>query len=300
MTHIIDGTAFSQKIRTAVSEAVYDLHHTHNIKPGLAVVLVGKDPASQVYVKSKARQTGECGMESFEFRLPAHVSQAEVISLIHDLNIHKAVHGILVQLPLPDHIDTEQIINAIDVAKDVDGFHILNAGALATGSGSPMLPCTPYGCLLILQQQLGKDLSGLHAVVIGRSNIVGKPMAQLLLNANATVTIVHSHTKNITDITTTADILVAGVGRPQMITADWVKHGAVILDVGINRITTADGTAKLVGDVDYISVFDKVSAITPVPGGVGPMTIAMLLFNTVLATCQQHHISPPAVLHTYL
>ncbi len=300
MTHRIDGKLFSESIHTLITEAVTHIKKTHTITPGLAVVCVGDDPASQIYVNAKAQQTMACGMQSFQFRLPADVSQAEVLHLIDVLNADSQVHGILVQLPLPAHISEEKITNAISVQKDVDGFHILNAGLLATGTGTPILPCTPYGCLLLLQQQLGKDLSGKHAVVIGRSNIVGKPMAQLLLHANATVTVVHSHTQNITAFTQTADIIVAAVGSPHMVRADWVKSGAVVIDVGINRIPTADGNTKLVGDVDYEGVYDKVSAITPVPGGVGPMTIAMLLLNTVIATCTQTHIPIPESLGTLI
>ncbi len=300
MTHIIDGTAFSESIRTAVTDAVAHIKTTHNITPGLAVVLVGDNPASLVYVTAKTKQTKACGMQSFAFRLPADVSQADLLQLIDTLNHNPEVHGILVQLPLPAPIDTEKVINAITITKDVDGFHVLNAGLLATGTGTPILPCTPYGCLLMLQQHLGTDLSGKQAVIIGRSNIVGKPMAQLLLNANATVTIVHSRTPNITAITQTADILIAAAGKPHMVTADWVKPGAVIIDVGINHITTADGNKKLVGDVDYNAVFDKVSAITPVPGGVGPMTIAMLLLNTTFATCAQHNIPIPTAINGFV
>lgn len=300
MAHNIVWADFATTVRTAVMGAVSDVKQRYNITPGLAVVLVGNDPASQVYVNSKAKHTRACGMESFEFRLPDTAHQDDIIALVQDLNTRADIHGILVQLPLPAHMDAEAIINTIAVEKDVDGFHVLNAGALATGTGRPMLPCTPYGCMVMIQDILGHDLSGKHAVVVGRSNIVGKPMAHLLLNAHATVTIVHSRTKHIESLTAQADIVVAAVGRPQMIKSDWIKSGAVVMDVGINRISDSDGTQKLVGDVDYDSVKTVAHAVSPVPGGVGPMTIAMLLLNTVIATCTSRDIKLPDAIAKYI
>ncbi|MGB1361147.1 MAG: bifunctional methylenetetrahydrofolate dehydrogenase/methenyltetrahydrofolate cyclohydrolase FolD [Alphaproteobacteria bacterium] len=298
MTKIIDGKAFAANLRENIKTAVEEVKSTHGITPGLAVVLVGEDPASKVYVNSKAKQTVECGMESFEYKLPAETSEADVLAKVEELNNNPAVNGILVQLPLPDHIDEEKVINAIAVEKDVDGFQIVNSGQLATGTGNPLIACTPYGCLMMLQDKYGKDLSGLNAVVVGRSNIVGKPMAQLLLDANATITVVHSRTKNIEEITKQADIVVAAVGRPEMVKASWIKEGATIIDVGINRIEV-DGKGKLVGDVDYNDVFDKCGAITPVPGGVGPMTIAVLLHNSIVAACRQNGKDVPSILDRY-
>ncbi|NIY99911.1 bifunctional methylenetetrahydrofolate dehydrogenase/methenyltetrahydrofolate cyclohydrolase, partial [Salipiger sp. HF18] len=250
----------------------------HGITPGLAVVLVGEDPASQVYVRNKGRQTLETGMQSFEYKLPAETSEADLLALVERLNADPAVHGILVQLPLPDHMNADAVINAISPAKDVDGFHISNVGLLGTGQKS-MVPCTPLGCLMMLRDQLG-SLSGLDAVVIGRSNIVGKPMAQLLLGESCTVTIAHSRTKNLAEVVRRADIVVAAVGRPQMVPGDWIKPGATVIDVGINRIDApekGEGKTRLVGDCDYDSCAEVAGAITPVPGGVGPMTIACLL-----------------------
>ncbi|MCB2137701.1 MAG: bifunctional methylenetetrahydrofolate dehydrogenase/methenyltetrahydrofolate cyclohydrolase, partial [Rhodobacteraceae bacterium] len=266
---IIDGKAFAANIRAQVADHVARLKADHGITPGLAVVLVGEDPASEVYVRSKGKQTVEAGMNSFEHKLPAETSEGELLSLIDRLNADPAVHGILVQLPLPGHLNSDLVINAIDPAKDVDGFHISNVGLLGTGQKS-MVPCTPLGCLMMLRDHHGK-LSGLNAVVVGRSNIVGKPMAQLLLGDSCTVTIAHSRTKDLAEVCRRADILVAAVGRPEMITGDFVKPGATVIDVGINRIER-DGKTKLVGDAHFESCAAVAGAITPVPGGVGPMT----------------------------
>ena len=288
---IIDGKAFAATLRSRIAKTVVGLKAAHDLTPGLAVVLVGEDPASQIYVRSKGRQTLETGMNSFEHTLPAETTQAQLLSLIATLNGDPQVHGILVQLPLPGQIDEQAVIDAIDPAKDVDGFHVVNAGRLATG-GKAMVPCTPLGCLMLLQDRLG-DLTGLEAVIVGRSNIVGKPMAQLLLGANCTVTIAHSRTRNLPEVCRRADILVAAVGRPQMIKGDWVKPGAAVIDVGINRIDAGGDKPKLVGDVDFVGASKLAGAITPVPGGVGPMTIAVLLRNTVVAACRQAKIPDP-------
>lgn len=285
---IIDGKAFAAKLRAKIATQVATCKSQHGFTPGLAVVLVGEDPASKVYVRNKGEQTKEAGMASFEYKLPDTTSQAELLALIDKLNADAAVNGILVQLPLPKQIDSQAVINAIDPDKDVDGFHVVNAGRLATG-GQGLVPCTPYGCLLLLKDLLG-DLAGKHAVVIGRSNIVGKPMAQLLLNESCTVTIAHSKTKDLPAEVRRADIVVAAVGRPEMVKGDWLKEGAVVIDVGINRIER-DGKGKLVGDVDFQSCLPKVSAITPVPGGVGPMTIALLLNNTLIAASRQKGVT---------
>ncbi|WP_062563800.1 bifunctional methylenetetrahydrofolate dehydrogenase/methenyltetrahydrofolate cyclohydrolase FolD [Paracoccus aminovorans] len=289
MSNIIDGKAFALGLRGRVASGVAGLA-ARGIVPGLAVVLVGEDPASEVYVRNKGIQTREAGMASWEHKLPAETGQAELLALVEKLNADPAVHGILVQLPLPAHMDAEAVINAIDPAKDVDGFHILNVGLLGTGQKS-MVPCTPLGCLLMLRDRLG-DLSGLNAVVVGRSNIVGKPMAQLLLGESCTVTIAHSRTKNLAEVCRSADILVAAVGRPRMIPGDWVKPGATVIDVGINRIEE-DGRTRLVGDVDFDSAARVAGAITPVPGGVGPMTIACLLANTLTACCRANGLPDP-------
>ena len=286
---IIDGKAFALGLRGRVASGVAGLA-ARGIVPGLAVVLVGEDPASEVYVRNKGIQTREAGMASWEHKLPAETGQAELLALVEKLNADPAVHGILVQLPLPAHMDAEAVINAIDPAKDVDGFHILNVGLLGTGQKS-MVPCTPLGCLLMLRDRLG-DLSGLNAVVVGRSNIVGKPMAQLLLGDSCTVTIAHSRTRNLAEICRTADILIAAVGRPRMIPGAWVKPGATVIDVGINRIER-EGKTRLVGDVDFDSAAAVAGAITPVPGGVGPMTIACLLANTVTACARAHGLPEP-------
>jgi methylenetetrahydrofolate dehydrogenase (NADP+)/methenyltetrahydrofolate cyclohydrolase len=296
---IIDGKAFAAKVREKVAAHVARLKDDHGITPGLAVVLVGEDPASQVYVRSKGKQTVEAGMNSYEHKLDANTSQADLLALIDKLNNDPAVHGILVQLPLPDHIDSDLVINAINPAKDVDGFHISNVGLLGTGQKS-MVPCTPLGSLMMLRDHHG-SLSGMDAVVIGRSNIVGKPMAHLLLGDSCTVTIAHSRTKDLPGVVRRADIVVAAVGRPEMVTGDWIKEGATVIDVGINRIeapekgTNEDGSVKtrLVGDVEFESAKERAGAITPVPGGVGPMTIACLLANTVTACCRANDLAEP-------
>ena len=287
---IIDGKAFAAKVREKVAGHVDRLKDEHGITPGLAVVLVGEDPASQVYVRSKGKQTVEVGMNSYEHRLEADTSEEDLLALIDQLNNDKDVHGILVQLPLPDHLDSDLVINSIDPAKDVDGFHISNVGLLGTGQKS-MVPCTPLGCLMMLRDYHG-SLSGMDAVVVGRSNIVGKPMAQLLLGDSCTVTIAHSRTKDLPEVVRRADIVVAAVGRPEMVPGDWIKEGATVIDVGINRVER-DGKNKLVGDADYESCAERAGAITPVPGGVGPMTIACLLANTVTACCRANGLSEP-------
>ena len=281
---LIDGKAFAADVRARVATHVTRLKDEHGVTPGLAVVLVGEDPASQVYVRSKGKATVECGMKSVEHKLDANTSEAELLRLIDDLNNDPDIHGILVQLPLPGHLNEDLVINSIDPAKDVDGFHISNVGLLGTGQNS-MVPCTPLGCLMMLRHQLG-SLSGMDAVVIGRSNIVGKPMAQLLLGDSCTVTIAHSRTRDLADVVRRADIVVAAVGRPEMVPGDWIKPGATVIDVGINRIDApekGEGKTRLVGDVDFASCSEVAGAITPVPGGVGPMTIACLLANTVTA-----------------
>ena len=279
----IDGKAFAARLRERVGGHAADFAKASGRKAGLAVVLVGEDPASQVYVGAKHKATLAAGMESFEHRLPADTGEAELLELVERLNADEAVDGILVQLPLPSHLDEQAVIAAISPDKDVDGFHVTNAGRLAVGQ-SGFVPCTPLGCMMLLTDRLG-DLSGLEAVVVGRSNIVGKPMAQLLLDANATVTIAHSRTKNLPDVVRRADIVVAAVGRAEMVKADWLKDGATVIAVGINRLPPEEGAAKgrLVGDVDYAGAETVASAITPVPGGVGPMTIAVLLRNTLVA-----------------
>jgi methylenetetrahydrofolate dehydrogenase (NADP+)/methenyltetrahydrofolate cyclohydrolase len=287
---IIDGKAFAAKVRASVAEHVTALK-AKGVTPGLAVVLVGEDPASQVYVRNKGQQTVEVGMASFEHKLDASTSEADLLALIQRLNNDPKVHGILVQLPLPKHLNSDLVINTIDPAKDVDGFHISNVGLLGTGQKS-MVPCTPLGCLMMLRDHHG-SLAGLDAVIVGRSNIVGKPMAQLLLNDSCTVTIAHSRTKDLQSVCRRADILVAAVGRPEMIPGEWVKPGATVIDVGINRIER-EGKAKLVGDVHFESATKVAGAITPVPGGVGPMTIACLLANTVTACCRSLGLPEPA------
>ncbi|MFD1881532.1 bifunctional methylenetetrahydrofolate dehydrogenase/methenyltetrahydrofolate cyclohydrolase FolD [Paracoccus pacificus] len=289
--NIIDGKAFAARLRGRIGAEVARLKAEHDLTPGLAVVLVGEDPASAVYVRNKGIQTREAGMNSFEHKLPADTKAEDLLALIARLNADPAVHGILVQLPLPDHLDSDLVINAIDPAKDVDGFTILNVGRLGTGQ-SAMVPCTPLGCLMMLNDRLG-DLSGLNAVVVGRSNIVGKPMAQLLLGANATVTIAHSRTRDLAAVCRNADIVVAAVGRPEMIKGDWIKPGATVIDVGINRVER-DGKSRLVGDVDFAGAVGHAGAITPVPGGVGPMTIACLLANTLTACCRINGLADPA------
>ncbi|MGR3527824.1 MAG: bifunctional methylenetetrahydrofolate dehydrogenase/methenyltetrahydrofolate cyclohydrolase FolD [Paracoccaceae bacterium] len=288
---IIDGKAFAAGLRDKVAGHVARLGADHGIVPGLAVVLVGEDPASEVYVRSKGKMTVEVGMRSFEHRLAVDTDEATLLGLIQKLNRDPQVHGILVQLPLPAHLDSDLVINAIDPAKDVDGFHISNVGLLATGQKA-MVPCTPLGCLLMLRAHHG-DLSGMEAVVIGRSNIVGKPMAQLLLGESCTVTVAHSRTRDLAGVVRRADIVVAAVGRAQMVPGDWIKPGATVIDVGINRVDAGGGKTRLVGDVDFDSVAAVAGAITPVPGGVGPMTIACLLANTVTACCRANDLPEP-------
>ena len=291
---IIDGKVFAARVRGQVAEHVARLKADHAIVPGLAVVLVGEDPASQVYVRSKGKQTVEVGMHSVEHKLDVQTSEANLLAVIDQLNADPAIHGILVQLPLPKHLNEELVIGRIDPAKDVDGFHISNVGLLGTGQKS-MVPCTPLGCLMMLRDHFG-SLSGCNAVVIGRSNIVGKPMAQLLLGDSCTVTIAHSRTKDLPDVVRRADIVVAAVGRAEMVPGDWIKPGAVVIDVGINRIPApekGEGKMKLVGDVDYASCAEVAGAITPVPGGVGPMTVACLLANTLTATCRANGLPEP-------
>ncbi|WJY19310.1 bifunctional methylenetetrahydrofolate dehydrogenase/methenyltetrahydrofolate cyclohydrolase FolD [Alteriqipengyuania flavescens] len=279
---IIDGKGFAERLRGRIGTLAAQFEEQAGRKAGLAVVLVGEDPASQVYVRGKHRATVGAGMESFEHRLAADTSQADLLALVERLNADDAVDGILVQLPLPDHLDEQAVIAAIAPEKDVDGFHVINAGRLATG-GTGFVPCTPYGCIMLLRDRLG-DLSGMDAVVIGRSNIVGKPMAQLLLGENCTVTIAHSRTKDLPAVVGRADIVVAAVGRPEMVKGEWLKDGATVIDVGINRVAASEeGKTRLVGDVDFGGASERAGAITPVPGGVGPMTIAVLLRNTLVS-----------------
>ncbi len=292
---IIDGKAFAEGLREKVAAAVLDLKESHNLTPGLAVVLVGEDPASQVYVRNKGKQTIDTGMNSYEHRLRDETTEEELLALIDDLNSNSQVHGILVQLPLPSHISEEKVIDRIAPAKDVDGFHVINTGKLNTGDASAMVPCTPLGCLMMLKEQLG-DLSGLRALVLGRSNIVGKPMASLLIKESCTVTVAHSRTRDLEEECRRADILVAAVGRAQMVKGSWIKPGATVIDVGINRIDApekGEGKTRLVGDVDFGEAAQVAGAITPVPGGVGPMTIACLLRNTVVAACAQGGYDAP-------
>ena len=289
----IDGKAFAALLRERVGALAGQFEQKVGRKAGLAVVLVGEDPASQVYVRSKHKATVAAGMESFEHRLPVDTSEADLLALVEQLNADDAVDGILVQLPLPDHLDQQSVIASISPDKDVDGFHVTNAGRLAVGQNG-FVPCTPLGCMMLLTDRLG-DLSGLEAVVIGRSNIVGKPMAQLLLDANATVTIAHSRTKDLPSVVKRADIVVAAVGRAEMVKAEWLKEGATVIDVGINRLPPAEGEEKgrLVGDVDYAGAEGIAAAITPVPGGVGPMTIAVLLRNTLVAAHRNAGLEVP-------
>ncbi|MFP4043223.1 MAG: bifunctional methylenetetrahydrofolate dehydrogenase/methenyltetrahydrofolate cyclohydrolase FolD [Rhodosalinus sp.] len=291
---ILDGKAFAARVRDSVAAHVARLTEEKGITPGLAVVLVGKDPASQVYVTSKGKMTLEVGMASFEHRLAEDSSEQELLGLIDRLNADPAVHGILVQLPLPEHLDPDLVINAIDPAKDVDGFHVSNVGLLGTGQKG-MVPCTPLGCLMMLRDHHG-SLTGKEAVVIGRSNIVGKPMAQLLLGESCTVTTAHSRTRDLSEVVRRADILVAAVGRPEMVPGDWIKPGATVIDVGINRVAApekGEGRTRLVGDCHYESCAAVAGAITPVPGGVGPMTIACLLANTLTACCRANALPEP-------
>lgn len=295
MAEIIDGKAVAAEIVAKVTA------HTTSVAsavvPGLATVLVGEDPASQVYVASKSRMAKECGFHSVQHTLPRETTEADLLALVESLNNDPSIHGILVQLPLPDHIDSAAVIQSIAPEKDVDGFHFINVGKLGTGElDTAFVPCTPAGSMLLLKRVCGKDLSGLTAVVVGRSNIVGKPMANLLLAANATVTIAHSRTANLADVVRQADIVVAAVGRPQMIKGDWIKPGATVIDVGINRIPApekGEGKTRLVGDVDTPAAKEVAGAITPVPGGVGPMTIAMLMANTLTAACRFAGVEQP-------
>ena len=290
---LIDGAAIAATLRQRIAAAVSTLHQEHRITPGLAAVLVGDDPASQVYVRSKARACTAAGIVSFEHRLPADSTATVVLDLIARLNADERVDGILVQLPLPRSIDPRAIIGALDPAKDVDGFHPLNVGRLWSGEPG-LVPCTPKGVMLLLDS-VQTDLAGLDAVVLGRSQIVGRPVAALLLAADCTVTLVHSRSRDPAAVCRRADILVAAIGRPRMVTADWIKPGAIVIDVGINRIATAEGSTRLVGDVDFAAVRGIAGAITPVPGGVGPMTIACLLRNTLLAACRRRALPEPAL-----
>jgi len=292
-TKIIDGKAIAAQLRADLASRIAKLKAAHGLVPGLAVVLVGEDPASQVYVRNKAKQTVEAGMASFDHRLEAETSETALLELIASLNAEPSVHGILVQLPLPAQIDAARVLSAIDPAKDVDGFHPVNVGRLASGEDA-LSPCTPRGCI-ILAKHARADLTGLEAVVIGRSNIVGKPLLQLLLRENCTVTVAHSKTSDLPGVARRADLLFAAVGRAGLVTGDWIKPGATVIDVGINRIETAEGKTKLVGDVDFASAQGVAGAITPVPGGVGPMTIACLLANTLDAACAINGLEPPAI-----
>jgi methylenetetrahydrofolate dehydrogenase (NADP+) / methenyltetrahydrofolate cyclohydrolase len=292
MAKIIDGKATAEELRKGLAMVVAELKGKHNLTPGLAVVLVGEDPASKVYVANKAKQTLEVGMNSWEHRLPADTSEADLLALVQSLNGDRNCHGILVQLPLPRHIDSTKVLDAIDPDKDVDGFHVVNVGRLSVGQQA-LVPCTPVGSIMLAKQALGK-LDGLEAVVIGRSNIVGKPVAQLLLAENCTVTIAHSRTRDLPEVVRRADLVIAAVGRAEMVKGDWLKPGACVIDVGINRVER-DGKSRLVGDCDYASCEKVAGSITPVPGGVGPMTIACLLRNTIRAACAQHGIPQPTL-----
>ncbi len=292
---IIDGKGFAAGLRARVAHGVADLQKSHGVTPGLAVVLVGEDPASQVYVRSKEKALDELGMTSFDHHLPADTSEAAVLDLIARLNANPAVHGILVQLPLPTPIDTALVLAAIAPEKDADGFHVVNAGRLATGQPGAIVPCTPLGSLLLIRDTLGRDLRGKRALVLGRSNIVGKPMAQLLVQQDCTVTIAHSRTADLPGECRRADILVAAVGRPEMVRGDWIKPGACVIDVGINRVPGAEpGKTRLVGDVAFDEAKQVAGSITPVPGGVGPMTIACLMLNTLSAACRAAGAPVPA------
>jgi methylenetetrahydrofolate dehydrogenase (NADP+)/methenyltetrahydrofolate cyclohydrolase len=296
---LIDGKAFAAGLVDRVAAASARLEAAHGVKPGLAVVIVGEDPASQVYVRNKGETTLRAGMRSDTHRLPESTTQAELLALIATLNADAGIHGVLVQLPLPGHIDAAAVLDAIDPDKDVDGFHVVNAGRLAVGLPG-LVPCTPLGCLMLLKAELG-DLTGLNAVIVGRSNIVGKPMAQLLLAESCTVTVAHSRTLDLPALCRTADILVAAVGRPEMVRGDWIKPGAAVIDVGINRVPSrdpvkaADGKTRLVGDVAFDEATGVAGRITPVPGGVGPMTIACLLANTYTAACRSVGIEPESL-----
>lgn len=297
MVQVLDGKAVAEEVVATVKTAAAELIAQTGVTPGIAVVIVGEDPASQVYVSSKSRKAKECGFHSVQHELAADTGEDALLALIDDLNKDSAIHGILVQLPLPDHIDSGRVIQAIAPEKDVDGFHFINVGKLGTGEvATAFVPCTPAGSMLLIERARGRDLSGLNAVIVGRSNIVGKPMANLLLAANATVTIAHSRTKNLAALCATADILVAAVGRPEMVKGDWVMPGATVIDVGINRIPApekGEGKSRLVGDVAYEEAAAVAGAITPVPGGVGPMTIAMLMANTLTSACRAAGKEPP-------
>ncbi len=290
---IIDGKAIAAQLRARVAAEVARLRAEHRFVPGLAVVLVGDNPASAVYVRAKGKQTQEAGMESFEHALPGKATEAELLALVQRLNADPAVHGILVQLPLPKQIDSQKVLNAVDPLKDVDGFHPLNVGRLATGLPA-LTPCTPLGCIM-LAKTVHPTLAGMEAVVIGRSNIVGKPLVQLLLAENATVTVAHSRTRDLPAVTRRADLVFAAVGKPEMVRGDWIKGGATVIDVGINRVVGADGKSRIVGDVAFAEAAQIAGAITPVPGGVGPMTIACLLANTLRAACAIRGLPAPAV-----
>ncbi len=290
---IIDGKAIAQDLRANIATAAATLAKDHGIVPGLAVVLVGTDPASEVYVRSKSKAVTDAGMRSFDHKLPADTSQDDLLALIKRLNEDKSVHGILVQLPLPSQIDSTLVLNSIDPNKDVDGFHPVNAGRLATGQRA-LVPCTPFGCV-ILAKKMHSSLSGMNAVVIGRSNIVGKPLAQLLLAENCTVTVAHSKTRDLPGVCREADLLFAAVGRPEMVKGDWIKPGATVIDVGINRVPGEAGKTRLVGDVDYKEALAVAGAVTPVPGGVGPMTIACVILNTLRAACAAAGLPEPKV-----
>ena len=293
MTQVIDGKAIGVELRGKIAAEVGRLKSAHGVVPGIAVVLVGQDPASEVYVRTKSKAVAEAGMRAIDRKLPATTGEAELLSLVAELNADPAVNGILVQLPLPPQIDSQKVIAAIDPAKDVDGFHPINVGRLASGLPS-LVPCTPFGCVL-LAKTVHKSLAGMEAVVIGRSNIVGKPVAQLLLAENATVTIAHSKTRDLPSVCRRADILVAAIGRPEMVRGEWIKKGATVIDVGINRVPGEGGKSRIVGDVAYAEASQVAGAITPVPGGVGPMTIACLLLNTLRAACAQHNLPPPGI-----
>ncbi|MFZ3033871.1 MAG: bifunctional methylenetetrahydrofolate dehydrogenase/methenyltetrahydrofolate cyclohydrolase FolD [Parvibaculum sp.] len=292
---IIDGKVLAPAVKAEVAAAVAELKAKHDLTPGLGVILVGEDPASQVYVRNKHKATLEAGMNSFECTMPATSTEAEVLAKVAEFNANPAIHGFLVQFPVPDQISQQAVIDAIDPVKDADGLHPLNAGRLASGLPA-MVPATPEGCLIMAKHAAGGDLSGMHAVIIGRSNLVGKPVAQLLLGENCTVTIAHSRSRDLPAIARQADILVAAVGRPKMVKGDWVKPGAIVIDVGINRIDAperGEGKTRLVGDVDYEEAFNVAGAITPVPGGVGLMTVACLMRNAVIAACRQHGVPVP-------
>jgi methylenetetrahydrofolate dehydrogenase (NADP+)/methenyltetrahydrofolate cyclohydrolase len=290
---IIDGKAIAAELRARVAEEVARIRREHQLVPGLAVVLVGNDPASEVYVRSKHTQTQAAGMASFEHKLPADVTESELLALIGKLNRDRAVHGILVQLPLPKSLHTETIINAIDPAKDVDGLHPSNAGRLAGGIAA-LAPCTPLGCI-ILTKSVHRSLEGLNAIFIGRSNLVGRPLVQLLLNENATVTIAHSRSRDLAQLCAHADLVYAAVGKPEMVRGDWIKPGATVIDVGINRLQDESGKTRLVGDVAFQEALEVAGAITPVPGGVGQMTVACLLVNTLRAACAIAGLPKPGV-----